>query len=155
MKLLYNILEEKIINMLGESKVMVLATASHNKVTARSISCVCTGLDIFFQTDSTFVKASQIKENSNVALCFNNIQIEGVAKILGHPLDNENSFFIDLYKRSYENSYKRYSNLQNEILVRVCPSLITLWEYQDGKPYRDYLAVSENRAFRELYDICV
>jgi general stress protein 26 len=155
MELCYGALKEEIINLFGESKVMVLATSSNSRVTARSMSCVFNGINIMFQTDETFAKVSQIKENPSVALCINNLQIEGMAIIKGHPLNNENKSFINKFKEQHEGSYYTYSHLKNETVIEVIPTLITIWKYENGKPLRDFLVVSENRAIREYYDTSI
>ena len=64
----YNMLKEKIMNLLAKQDVMVLATACNDRVTARSVSCVQQRLNVFFQTDKNFLKVQQIEENSQVAL---------------------------------------------------------------------------------------
>lgn len=43
---------------------------------------------LYFQTDNTFKKYNQLKGNNKVALCIDNIQIEGECTELGHPLEN-------------------------------------------------------------------
>lgn len=54
---------------------MVLATSAGGHVTARSMSCICAGLRIAFQTSISSTKIRQIKENPMVALCMVNMQI--------------------------------------------------------------------------------
>lgn len=86
-------LKEEIITMLEREKHIVLATCSDGHVTARTISHVNAGMDIFFQTDKRFLKVEQILKNPRVALCAGNLQIEGIAKLEGHPSDSENADF--------------------------------------------------------------
>lgn len=147
----FNRMKEEIIHQLGESKIMVLATASNNRVTARSVSCVFDELRILFQTDSIFTKAKQIKENPYVALCYDNIQIEGMAFLKGHPCDESNRAFIDKYKKYYTSSFKLYSGIKTEVVIEVQPSIITLWKYEYGKPFQDILLVQKKKAYRKLY----
>lgn len=151
MELIYEELEREIKNILGESKTMVLATCADDRVTARMMSCVFDGIIIKFQTDMNFIKVKQILKNPNVALCYNNIQFEGKAEIKGAPLKRGNEEFREKFKEKFEGSYKRYSEDENEIVVEVEPTLIVLWKYEDGRPLRDYLVVSEKKAYREFY----
>lgn len=155
MKINFNLLENEIFSLLGNKKVMVLATSSKNIVTARNMSCVIISKKIYFQTDKTFLKFKQILENPNVALCVDNIQIEGIAKIKPHPFSEENKEFIDTFKENYSSSYKMYSHMSNEAVVEITPSLITLWRYENGQPFRDFLDIRKNEALREVYDTSI
>ena len=62
---------------LSPARKMVLATALAEKVTARMMSVVVLEEKLYFQTDITFRKYQQIRSNPHVALCADNIQIEG------------------------------------------------------------------------------
>lgn len=130
---------------------MVLATCSGNRVSARTVSIVNHGLKIYFQTDIDFLKYKQIKENPNVALCFENIQIEGQATITCHPF--ENRFFIENYKIQHKTAFENYSKLKDNVIIEVEPLLITFWKYTevDRKPYRDFIDIKEQKAYREYY----
>lgn len=138
---------------LGNHSIMCLATSLDNKVTARSMSIIIYDNKFYFQTDTNFQKAEQIKNNNNVALCCNNIQIEGVCKVLGHPLLGINSFFSDLYKKYYEGSFSKYSSLKDEILFEVMPSKISVWDYDDGKPYQEFFNFQDNTYQKVYYAI--
>lgn len=144
-------LENEIVNALAKNQIWILATASGNRVTARSVSIVNEGLCCYFQTDTAFDKYQQIIANPNVALCFANIQIEGTARIRGPLLAPENEKIIELYKQAHYRSYLRYSHLKNEVLIEIQPTLITLWKYIDDQPCRDFLRAGEGIATREYY----
>lgn len=146
-------LKEEIITMLEKEKHIVLATCSDGRVTARTMSHVNTGMDIFFQTDKKFLKVEQILKNPRVALCAGNLQIEGIAELQGHPSDSENSEFCRLYKQKHPHSFEMYAVMKDEIVIRVKPSLVTLWKYVDGKPCRDYLNLCEDIAYRVYYEL--
>jgi general stress protein 26 len=148
----FEALRSEVIGMLDRHKVLILATSANDRVTARSVSCVHKDLTVFFQTDKSFLKCRQITRNPNVALCADNMQIEGIAKIKGHPLDEANKEFLELFKRDHRGSFERYSRIKNEIVIEVEPRLITLWKYEDARPIRDFLLVQEAKASREFYD---
>ena len=76
------------------------------------MSIVVLNKKIYFQTDRTFRKYKQIKENPQVSLCIDNIQMEGYCEQVGIPSDNAE--FVDVYKKHFLNSYTRYSCLKNE-----------------------------------------
>ena len=88
---------------------------------------------LLFQTDRNSKKYSQIKVNPNVALCANNIQIEGICKEIGKTADNAE--FCKSYKEFYPSAYELYSNLESEVLFCVEPVFIQKWIYENGKPY--------------------
>lgn len=146
-------IEKEITAILNKEKHIVLATCAGEHVTARTMSYVNTGLDIFFQTDRQFLKVQQMLENPRVALCTGNLQIEGTVKMQGHPLENINREFCNLYKIKHPHSFEKYTSLKEEIVVKVEPSLFTIWKYIDGNPCRDYLNVVESKAYREFYRI--
>jgi len=141
----------KFYNKFGMAKKMVLATCKDNYVTARMMSCVLIDGALYFQTDKKFLKYKQITANPLVALCIDNMQIEGIANELGHPLNSENSFFADEFKKHYEGSFNAYSSLPDEVLIKIIPRKITLWEYRDGNPYRVYFNVSKQEYSVEPY----
>lgn len=144
--------KQEVFQILSSKKTMVLATSAENRVTARSMSCVVINDKIYFQTDRTFLKYRQIKNNPQVALCIDNIQIEGLASITGHPYSNENKHFIEKFKIDHNGSFLNYSHMENEIVVEVKPVLITLWKYIDGKPLREFLDFTNGKAVRKYYD---
>lgn len=151
MEIHYETLEQEILGAFGESKSMILATCSGNRVTARAMSCIFKGLNILFQMSTQSTKARQIMENPQVALCFGNIQIEGKAIILVHPI--QAPYFKEHYSRLHPGSYKAYSHMESARAVEVQPSSITLWKYDsEGKPYTVKLDVISRKAVMDYYD---
>jgi general stress protein 26 len=143
-------LRQEVIDFLQTNRKMVLATCAGGRVTARTVSTINDGLKIFFQADRDSVKCRQIQQNSNVALACGNIQIEGKARITCHPL--ENSFFRENYRRHHESAFRRYSQIKDEVIIEVEPTLITFWKYDsEQKPFREYLLPGEKKAYREYY----
>jgi hypothetical protein len=63
---------------------MVLATSFEDRVTAGNMSCIIMDHKIYFQTDRQFLNTQQMLKNQKVATCVDNIQIEGIAKMIGH-----------------------------------------------------------------------
>ena len=117
----------------GKGRKMVLSTSENDKVSSRMMSVVQIGGELYFQTDRTMKKYNQMMKNNNVALCIDNIQIEGKCIETGHPLDN--TIFCDIYKECFKGSYDAYSKLSNERLFIVKPLYIERWIYADGVPY--------------------
>jgi uncharacterized pyridoxamine 5'-phosphate oxidase family protein len=120
----------------SENHTLVLATSYNNKVTARSMSFVSIGSNLYCQTDKRFEKYAQIKANPNVAVCHKNFQIEAIAEEFGHPFDDRNSEFLEQFKKVHPGSFKAYSASGNEVVFRLNPTKIVIWKYLEGKPYR-------------------
>jgi general stress protein 26 len=136
---------------MGKSKIMVLATSKENKVTARMMSCVIIDEAVYFQTDKTFIKYEQITANPFVALCVDNIQIEGVATVIGSPLASANSIFADAFQQYHKGSFDAYSHLKNETVIQVTAQKITIWEYEADKPFRAVFDISNHEYSRTAY----
>lgn len=117
----------------GPGRTMVLSTAQEGQVSSRMMSVVQQDGVFYFQTDKTFRKYGQLLQNPRVALCIDNIQIEGRCEEIGHPL--EAPFFCSLYQTCFPGSYRKYSALQNERLFAVRPTAVERWLYRDGDPF--------------------
>ena len=142
-----NIFSEKYDAFLKEfdkGKTMVLSSSENDKVTSRMMSVVCIEGQFYFQTDKTFRKYHQLISNPHVALCIDNIQIEGICEEIGRPIDNPS--FCEKFKACFEGSYKAYSELENERVFVVRPLFIERWVYKDGKAYMENFYV-ENQEY--------
>ena len=147
----YNELEKETFDNLDKKKHIVLATCLNDEPTARTVSYIILDNKIYFQTDIKFDKCMQIKENNKVALCLDNYQIEGTAKILEHPFNKKNQRFLNKFKQVHENSFNEYSTLEDEVVIEINPVFIKIWKYIDGKPYIEYLNIVDKVATREAY----
>lgn len=117
----------------GKGRKMVLSTSENNRVSSRMMSVVQIGGEFYFQTDIMMKKYHQISANNNVALCIDNIQIEGKCTEIGKPLNN--ALFCDIFQECFKGSYDAYSALNNERLFVVKPLYIERWVYKDGIAY--------------------
>ena len=117
----------------GKGRKMVLSTSENDRVSSRMMSVVQIGGIFYFQTDITLNKYHQIVSNHNVALCIDNIQIEGVCEEIGHPL--QFAPFCDAFQECFKGSYDAYTSLKNERVFSVKPVYIERWIYKDGIPY--------------------
>lgn len=117
----------------GKGRKMVLSTSENNKVSSRMMSIVKIDNKFYFQTDIMMRKYHQISANNNVALCIDNIQIEGICTEIGHPLNN--TAFCDIFQECFKGSYDAYSALSNERFFVVEPLYIERWIYKDNIPY--------------------
>ena len=73
------IMDEK----LGDWKIMALATSVDDYPMVRNVSCLFYHDKIYFKTDKNFRKTRQLYENPRVAMCWNGVQVEGIAAIKG------------------------------------------------------------------------
>ena len=117
----------------GIGRKMVLSSSENNRVSSRMMSIVQIDGIFYFQTDMTMNKYHQIISNNNVALCIDNIQIEGICEEKGHPLNNPD--FCNVFQECFKGSYDAYSSLKNERLFAVKPMYIERWIYKDSIPY--------------------
>lgn len=146
MKIDYEQLKHEVIHALNNNRVWVLSTASGDYVTSRSMSIINKDLEIYFQTHSTYVKSDQMQNNHHVALCFNNISIEGEAEMIGSWRDEKNHELMDMYQSVHPASFKAYGMLEGQVVYRVIPTKIKLWKYINGIPIRQYLMIKEASA---------
>jgi len=123
----------ELFEQLQDHKKMVLSTALHNHVTSRMMSFIILDGTFYFQTDIMLRKYSQIKQNPQVSICAENIQIEGICKELGHP--SVSSHFCTLFARYYPGSYQLYTHLDNERLLTVTPTFVQRWIYENKVPF--------------------
>ena len=129
----------------GSGRHMVLSTSLHDHVTSRMMSVVQMDGLFWFQTDRRFRKYSQLAENPRVALCADNIQIEGLCREAGRPLDN--AAFAALYRARFPSSFGRYTHLSGELLFAVTPVYLERWLYRDGEPYLEQFLL-DSRQYR-------
>ena len=131
----------------GKGRKMVLSTSLDDKVTSRMMSVVQQNGIFYFQTDKHSRKYDQLIRNENVALCIDNIQIEGICKEMGYPLENPD--FCTQYKECFLGSFERYSSLSNEVLFAVTPLYLERWIYKDGNPFVESFDIA-----KRVYYIC-
>jgi general stress protein 26 len=141
-----SLIKEFIIALAKEPSI-ILATSLNDEVTARTMSHVNDGLDIYFQTSNTSRKFKQIESNPRIALAVGNMQIEAFTEIIGHP--SRNLHFVDLYKTKFPRYYELYSNIADEVVVKAIPVKVTFYKYIDDKPFKDTLDLKLKRAYRE------
>lgn len=127
--------KNKVSEELAKKDHMVLGTSANNRVTTRNVSTIFMNGKIYFQTDIELLKYNQITENPNVALCELDLQVEGTAKILGHPLEEHNQDFVKLFSKRHISSFEKYTYLPNEVVIEVTPKRIEMRSYENNRPY--------------------
>lgn len=131
-----------------DNAVMVLATSHNNRVIARNVLIVSKGLDLYFFTWRHSRKCKQISENPRVALCKDDVQIEGLAEILGTLLEEKNKEYADILRNKFPDSVKRWENRPGMVIIRIRPTLIaTASEIISDQIYLDYLDLENETAY--------
>lgn len=133
----------------GKGRKMVLSTSENGRVSSRMMSVVQINGAFYFQTDRELRKYGQLISNSNVALCIDNIQIEGQCEELGHPLDNAD--FTEVFRQCFRGSFDAFTSLKNERLFIVRPTFIERWIYSDGIPYMETFDITAEKYSCERY----
>jgi hypothetical protein len=139
-ELSYEELEKEFIEALADlgredlhSERAILATSYKDKVTARRMRLLSDGLTLYGWTASNSRKADQIKNNPNVSAVVEYIQIDGVASIKGHPINEPE--FLDIIRRKlphrYDSMVKNWTTLKDRVVVLVKPKRIALAKYDD------------------------
>ncbi len=124
---------QKMFEMLGNSKIMALATSKNDHVFVRNVSCVFYDNKIYFKTDKNFRKTKQLLENPQVAICWNGIQVEGIAVNKGLVVEEEGRRFEQAYRKYLWGSYNAYSHEDSEILIEITPKFVEIWDQDSNK----------------------
>lgn len=132
-----NITFEKAVDImnhkLGETKIMALASCVENYPMVRNVSCIFYNDRIYFKTDKNFRKTQQLFMNNQVAMCFNGVQVEGIATNKGLVVDEPGRIFETKYKELLWQSYNAYSHVDSEILIEVTPKFVELWDEDENR----------------------
>lgn len=127
--------KNKVFEELEKKSHMVLATSANDRVTNRNVSTIFMNGKTYFQTDVELLKYIQITQNPNVSLCELDMQVEGTARILGHPLEEHNQEFLKMFSQKHKGSFEKYTYLPNEVVIEVTPRFIEMWAYENDRPY--------------------
>lgn len=115
----FDTISAEMLRMLEDAKEVVLSTCSGSNVTSRVVSTACRGTKILFASYRKNTKCIQIKENPNVAVCYGNMQIEGVARFMGTPQDPKNAELMALYKEKQAGYYDMVLECKTMVLIEV------------------------------------
>ena len=123
----YEEIEKKILTILEKTPTCVFATANKKgEVSTAQMSLVSDGLTVYVQTDKTFEKVKNIKENPYVSVNCGAYNFKGIATIVGHPKNHQ--VFVEKIKQRHLSTYNLYTNLPNEVLIEVRLTEARIWE---------------------------
>lgn len=143
----------RMFEILGNSKIMALATSVNDYVMVRNVSCLFYDEKIYFKTDKNFRKTKQLMDNPQVAMCFNGIQVEGIAVNKGLVTQEPGHRFEEGYKKYLWESYNKYSHTDTEILIEVSPKYVEIWDTsEDGYAFQLFLDFEKQEVEVKQYD---
>ena len=143
-------LQDKI-EILETATEAVLSSCSDKRVTSRVVDIACCGKEIYFLTWNHHTKCIQIRENPNVAICYKNLQVEGLAEIKGSPLSEKNKIHSDKFRAKQPLTYDQFAKLEGMVIVKVDMTSIHSWEGWDKESkgfFIDIIDISKKVAFR-------
>ena len=82
-------------------------------------------------------------ENPIVAICYGNLQIEGLAEIKGSPLLESNKIYSDKYKEKQPNLYDQFVKFDGMVIVKVDITSIHSWENWDEESKGFFIGIIE------------
>ena len=145
----YDAITDEVVKILDENKDIVLATCLNDRVTARTVSFTNDGLVIYFMSWDHNKKIKQIKKNPKVALCLNNLQIEGWAQILGYVNDEKNAHVINIFKKKFSDIWiSTFTRIKEMLAIKVSPTTIVKFENIDRRFYFQRISLGERKAFQ-------
>lgn len=143
----------RMFEMLGNSKIMALASSLDDYVMVRNVSCLFYDDKIYFKTDKNFRKTKQLLENPNVALCWSGVQVEGTALNKGLVVEEPGRRFEEGYKKYLWESYNKYSHEDTEILIEVSPRYVEIRDTsEEGYAYQLFIDFDKKSVEVKPYD---
>lgn len=157
-ELSYEDTKQMIIEEIKKHQLMILATSEGDLVTARQMRCIPKGLTIYCNTNHYSRKYKHMLANPNVALAAGGLQIEGVASLIGKPLDEENAEFIKVFQETQPEAYQmnlEKGNLHNPVtkLFKIVPRRIALYTPRPSASEPGAYSVILNPVKKEAYKV--
>lgn len=140
-------IRNKKVKFLESHHVIVLATSYDNRVTARTVTYASKELEVCFMSWGHHKKCVQIRENPKVALCRDNVNIEGVAEILGSPLDEKNKEYVEIYKKNLPRDFEGFAHQSGMVMVKVTPTFVVSMVRIDNMLYLEHLDLGSKKAY--------
>jgi general stress protein 26 len=127
----YEDLKQHMIEELKKYHQGYLATSKDDFVTVRQMLLITNGLTIYCFTGTHSRKYKQIMANPQVAIAAGNLQIEGLASLKGQLLEEENTEFREVYRKTQPERYERSTRIHfprpDTKLIEITPQKMTLY----------------------------
>lgn len=92
-------------------------------------------------------------ENPQVAMCWNGVQVEGIAVNKGLVVDEPERTFEQLYRKYLWGSYNAYSHIDTEILIEVTPKFVEIWDQDENeKGFQTFIDFEKQEVEIVYYD---
>lgn len=152
-KISYEELEQEFSQQLQKAEHGVLATSEGDYVTAREMMILSDGLKIMCFTSINSRKYKQLQANKNVAFSINNLQIEGIAALTGHPSDTRNAGFIRIFEEKRPKIYEFWRDIcldpnSGLVVIEITPRKITGYKPEGMNTHLDILNIVTEMATR-------
>lgn len=115
---------------------LVIATSANNKVTARTVTVIPYNKKLYFPTWNNTIKYSQIKENNNVALSVDAIQLTGTAVDVGHPKEEKNKEFSRIFRDTFPDGFDEFITSNEAIVVEITLDDVMFNQVGSGEMYK-------------------
>ena len=130
-ELSYEELKQEILKELLTKRTGVLATSDGEDVTAREVLIFSDELTIYCFTSPNSRKYKQMAVNPRVSIATGSLQIDGIASLRGHPLDEENARFIEIHKEQNPEYFKISESVHfkkpDSKVIQITPKRIGKW----------------------------
>lgn len=135
-------IKNKVLKTLAEKKMCYIATSGKNYVDNAMVAYYADTFDLYFGSFKDTLKCRHIRDNPQVAICIDNIQIHGKAQLLHHG-SGEYFRYMEKYLEKFP-QYKFYFELQNNELYRVKPLMIWYYDSSQGTMHRDVIIFDDD-----------
>jgi len=140
----YDAFENEIKELLKTKGNMSFATSYKDRVTVRTVYYITIDLKLYFLTRKSSTKFKQLLKNNKVAVSKENMQLEGIGHILGHPSEEKNREVVQYCLDHGYDDFKRHMKYKNTVLIEVEPKEIVLWKNYG----REHLDICKRNAYR-------
>lgn len=136
---------------IGVRNTMVLSTIHRSQVSSRMMCVVTDRGKLYMQTALEFRKCKDMELNSNVALCLQNIQIEGKVTDRFSWYDRRAETFRRLYQTHHPGSAMAYSKLMGNRIFEIEPTYMEMYCYEGKDVYLKFIDIISKRAWKKWY----
>jgi general stress protein 26 len=126
-------LKTEFLEYLNNKQFIVLSTCSNNHVTSRTVCFANDGFVIYLLTGKRMNKCKQIEENDNVALCIDDLQITGKARLIGSPMEEQNAEAGRMFMNKHPAYYERFAHFKVATLIKIQCEYFKQWRMENGR----------------------